>query len=543
MKTHFDFSDGSGTIPLSESEQDNLSSLTETAIEYIDALDEDTAGLSVFLVGGAVRDAFLGEPASDLDFVVVGETGSSLEERGFSHIDASSFPVFHDSNRNEFSLPRTESKAEDEYGYKSIEPVTVDVSLREDLQRRDLTMNAMAIEVGHPTDIDFNSREVNWITTDHGDRRLIDPFNGRADIYTGTIHHVSEAFADDPLRIPRAARYAAYRKMPRTGDYPEIASETKDMMRRMAAELNLTSRERIGEEVSKAMRKCGDPARFWRLLAEVGALAVIAPALDRARIVPAGPEKYHREGSTFEHTMMVLSEMDKLCAIKNISGTDRLRRLFMALTHDLGKVRIANKKGGLHGSDPPRRFGGHATAGAAVVDHFGNKLGLETHLVNASIGGATEHMEIHDLPEKSEHDIIEYVDRYSHPEGAEKPHGARIDELVDLAEADHRGRYQDESSIEEGAESITSSDFPVGSVKPVFESELPAIVDAAKRALPAADGFKIMRDELSQYENTEDIDDDDLGPALAEHPKCRSPGEWIGEEITAQRVAEFRRLI
>lgn len=206
--------------------------------------------MKTFLVGGAVRDQAMGLEPKDFDFVVVGATPEQMIRQGFSQVGAD-FPVFLDKNGDEFALARTERKvAEGHKGFETHHDPSV--TLEDDLMRRDFTMNAMAIDEG-------------TMGTGH----IIDPFNGRQDIADGIIRHVSDAFRDDPLRVLRAARFAA------RFDF-EIAPETMDIMEEMvkSGELNHLTKERIWKEVSRAMSEPFAP-NFFFVMGDVGALSVL----------------------------------------------------------------------------------------------------------------------------------------------------------------------------------------------------------------------------------------------------------------------------
>lgn len=344
-----------------DTQRASLTELSFRVRDHFDSIEQDVPDSS-FLVGGAVRDALLGLESNDLDFVVVGETAESMVDRGFEDIEASSFPVFHDSDHQEWALARTEEKTGD--GYRGFEVSTDSVSLSEDLKRRDLRMNAMALfpftpNVLHDDDMIYSDR-LNPVWAVH------DPHDGVEDLENGVLRHTSDAFAEDPLRALRCARYAARFAVPtdeavlsgsttwnhsthkfvfddgsRSGF--RVADETMDMMRQVAPELNRMSRDRIGDEFKKAMEQSRRPSRFFEVLRDSGALAVLWPELDRGAVIKAGPERHHEEGSTLDHTLMCIDRMDRLCRERNIDGRDRVRRLFAILGHDIGKVIVHDR--------------------------------------------------------------------------------------------------------------------------------------------------------------------------------------------------------
>ena len=265
--------------------------------------DRRTAGLRVYQVGGSVRDALLGEPAGDRDFVVVGSTPEELTKRGFRPVGRD-FPVFlHPDSGEEYALARTERKAG--RGYRGFTfHAGSDVTLEADLARRDLTINAMAVAQ---------------------DGTLIDPFDGRADLQRERLCHVSEAFREDPVRILRLARFAARFESFR------IAERTAQLCRDMVSdgEVDYLVAERVWQEMSRALMQ-RRPSRFFSVLREVGALQVILPEIDALFGIPQAPQ-HHPEIDTGRHTLMVL---DQAAALGG-----GLEERFAALVHDLGKAR------------------------------------------------------------------------------------------------------------------------------------------------------------------------------------------------------------
>lgn len=532
-------------MDLTNTQRNALQAVAEEAQQYVGNLPHETDDLDVYVVGGAVRDALLGEPANDLDFVVINETVDTMLGRGFRDINASSFGVLHDANREEWALARTETKNGD--GYKGIDVDTQGVSLREDLTRRDLCMNAMAVRLTDGTPTAFNEDEATPIETDHATAAFIDPFDGRKDLASGRIQHVSDAFSEDPIRVLRAARYAA--RFERPPDVPDalrdevpdtvsftIDGGTKQLMRRVAPELNRMSRDRIGEEIVKAMKQAKNPTRFWDVLRDTGALAVLVPKLDRASIVPAGPEKFHREGDTYTHTMMVLQQMHSICEDQNITGMDRVRRYMMVIAHDLGKVTLADKQGGLWSDDPPRKFGGHADAGVDDSERLADRVGLEGHVTEAMMDGAEHHMNIHDLPTWEPLELVEFVDNHDPAENAKKPYMATVEELIDLAQADHEGRFQNEE-VFDGGDAFTMDEYaPDGAARPAFDREtFRDRVATARQAIKEINGYEILRTGLCSEHAATDPDESTLASQLGTCEDCRSPGPWVGERIAARR--------
>jgi len=570
-------------------QEGSLLDLAERVREHFDSVEQDVPDQS-FLVGGAVRDALLGIDAQDFDFVVVGETPETMEARGFQPIEASSFPVFHDSEHEEWALARTEEKQG--HGYKGFEVFTDGVSLEDDLERRDLTMNAMAFDVNRSWNPDRES-PLKWHSINGDDALLVDPHGGVGDIEQGVLRHVSEAFAEDPLRVLRVARYAARFAVP-TDEAPferveqedgtvvedphrfastegnvmhaafHVADETEDMMRRVAPELNRMSRDRIGMEIRKAMEQSRRPSRFFEVLKDTGALAVLWPELDRGDIIPAGPEEHHAEGSVFDHSMMVLDRMDRLCVEHGITGHDRVRRLLMAVSHDLGKTVVADKKGGIHSDDPPTGFPGHSDVGAAIMEDTARRLGLGSELKNVMADGASEHMRFHDVPNMPVNELLDFITD-TFPSGVEndgmrelptndegEPHsffGATAWELLDLAHADHEGRLK-----------ITMRDPVKGTdlvrtmtERPTFERDLfVRSIEAVFHAENNVDGYEALESGLCDEHAESEIDrihgiledeEQSVQAVMSQCPQCRTPDDWVGQRLEKMKLDEMEEVL
>ena len=257
--------------------------------------------MQTYMVGGAVRDELLGFAVKDKDYVVVGSTPEAMLAAGFKPV-GKDFPVFlHPQTHDEYALARTERKTAK--GYKGfVVHAAPDVTLEQDLARRDLTINAIA-------------------KSDDGE--LIDPFNGRADIQAKILRHVSDAFSEDPVRILRIARFAA-----RLADF-QVAPETMALMRQMvqAGEVDALVAERVWQELAKGLME-DKPSRMFEVLRDCGALQKILPELDKLWGVPQ-PAQHHPEVDTGVHVMMVID----YAARQNFSLPIR----FAALMHDLGK--------------------------------------------------------------------------------------------------------------------------------------------------------------------------------------------------------------
>lgn len=257
--------------------------------------------MDIYTVGGAVRDELLGLPVKDHDYVVVGATPEALIAEGFRPV-GKDFPVFlHPDTHEEYALARTERKTAS--GYKGFQVyAAADVTLEDDLARRDLTMNAIALSA---------------------DGVLIDPYGGQADIEAKVLRHVSPAFVEDPVRILRVARFAA------RFDGFVVAAETNALMRKMVdtGEVDSLVPERVWQEISRGLME-SKPSRMFQVLRDCGALKKILPEVDKLFGVPQ-PSQHHPEVDTGVHVMMVID----YAASKNFELAVR----FAALTHDLGK--------------------------------------------------------------------------------------------------------------------------------------------------------------------------------------------------------------
>lgn len=346
--------------------------------------------MEIYTVGGAVRDELLGLPVQDRDYVVVGATPEEMTAKGFRPV-GKDFPVFlHPKTHEEYALARTERKSG--RGYKGFQVyASPDVTLEEDLARRDLTINAMAKDEAG---------------------RLIDPFGGAADLQAGVLRHVSHAFMEDPVRILRVARFAA-----RFGF--SIADETLALMGAMVAngEVDALVPERVWQELGRGlMEKC--PSPMFHALRTCGALAKILPEVSRLFGVPQ-PSEHHPEVDTGVHTLMVVD----LAAERGLSLPVR----FAALTHDLGK-----------GTSPPEllpRHHGHEVRGAELLKPLCERLRVPADCRDLALLAARFHGDIHrtlELRPATVLKILHDTDALRRPE--------RFDELLAVCECDYQGR-------------------------------------------------------------------------------------------------------
>jgi tRNA nucleotidyltransferase (CCA-adding enzyme) len=347
--------------------------------------------MRTFRVGGAVRDALLGQPVNDTDWVVVGATPEQMIAAGYLPV-GKDFPVFlHPDTREEYALARTERKTG--RGYRGFAfHAAPGVTLEQDLARRDLTINAIA---------------------QAEDGALIDPFGGQQDLRRKVLRHVTEAFREDPVRILRVARFAA-----RFHDFA-VAPETLAMMRAMVedGEADHLVAERVWQELARGLMEA-TPSRMFELLRECGALARILPEVGRLWGVPQRAD-YHPEVDTGVHNMMVLDMSARLAAPLPVR--------FACLTHDLGKATTP-------GEILPRHIG-HEQRSAQLLKDLGQRLRVPNECRELADVVAREHGNIHRSTEYSAAAIVRLLERC---DAFRKPE--RFDQVLLACECDARGR-------------------------------------------------------------------------------------------------------
>jgi tRNA nucleotidyltransferase (CCA-adding enzyme) len=318
--------------------------------------------MQIYMVGGAVRDRLLGLPVQDHDWVVVGATPQEMVRRGFVPVGRD-FPVFlHPETHEEYALARTERQQG--RGYRGfVVYASPDVTLQEDLARRDLTINSIAASA-------------DWTGADgqkHLKNRVIDPFGGQRDLQARVLRHVTDAFREDPVRILRVARFAA-----RFHDF-SVAPETLALMRDMvqAGEAAHLVPERVWQELARGLMEA-HPARMFAVLRDCGALAVILPEVDCLWSVPERPE-YHPEGNTGAHLMLVLQMAARLNAPLPVR--------YACLTHDLGK--------GATPADVLPRHIGHEARSAHLLQGLSRRLRVPSDCHQLAEVVAREHGNLH----------------------------------------------------------------------------------------------------------------------------------------------------
>lgn len=354
-----------------------------------------TKNLNVYLVGGAVRDRLLGKQIKDRDWVVVGAIPDEMLRRGFKAV-GKDFPVFlHPETHEEYALARTERKLRP--GYTGFQfDTSPEVSLQQDLARRDLTINAIA-------------------QTETGE--LIDPFGGAADLRHGVLRHVSAAFMEDPVRVLRVARFVARYEF-------RIAAETLALMKQMVSggEVDALVAERIWSETQRALEE-KKPALYCETLRQCGALAKLFPEIDVLFGVPQPPE-FHPEGDTGIHTLMVLEQAARL--------TDNSQVRFAALVHDLGKGLTPK-------SEWPRHID-HEKRGLEAVKGLCHRLRVPNTYRDLALIVCRYHLDLHRIRELKPATVVKMLQAL---DAFRKPGRAELFLLA--CEADYRGRtgYED----------------------------------------------------------------------------------------------------
>ncbi|GAB3469286.1 multifunctional CCA addition/repair protein [Massilia terrae] len=362
--------------------------------------------MKTYVVGGAVRDELLGLPVSDRDHVVVGATPEQMIAAGFRPV-GKDFPVFlHPKTQEEYALARTERKTAPGY-HGFVFHTEPSVTLEDDLVRRDLTINAMARAE---------------------DGSVIDPCHGQRDLQARLFRHVSPAFAEDPVRILRVARFAAR--------FPEfrVADETRALMRHMVdqGEADALVPERVWQEIARGLME-QKPSRMFEVLRDCGALERIMPELDALWGVPQ-PPRHHPEVDTGVHTLLVID----YAAERGFELPVR----FAALVHDLGKGATPDAAWPSHH--------GHEGMGAELVAALSKRLRVPNDCRDLALMAAREHGDVHRALELRANTMVSLFERC---DGFRKPD--RFKQLLLAAECDYRGRGGD-------GHEMRSRDYPQG---------------------------------------------------------------------------------
>ena len=393
------------------------------------------------VVGGAVRDGLLGEPVNDRDWVVTGASPQDMLDAGYLPV-GKDFPVFlHPQTHEEYALARTERKTGP--GYRGFEVYAApDVTLEDDLRRRDLTINAIAQQE---------------------DGTLIDPYHGQRDLQARVLRHVSEAFAEDPVRILRLARFAA-----RWPDFT-VAPETTALMQQMVAagEVDALVAERVWQELSRGLMERA-PARMFEVLRSVGALARLLPEVDALFGVPQPPQ-HHPEIDTGVHTLMVLDR----CA----ATAQPLPVRYACLVHDLGK--------GTTPADVLPRHIGHEQRGEDLIRQVNDRLRVPVECGELALLTAREHTNVHASEKLSAAAImrlLERCDAFRRPE--------RFLQMLAACECDATGRlgfedrpYPQRARLAAALKTAQDVDARTASAQAIERGlKGPAIADAIRQA-------------------------------------------------------------
>jgi tRNA nucleotidyltransferase (CCA-adding enzyme) len=379
--------------------------------------------MQIYLVGGAVRDSLINYPSSENDWVVVGATPEQMTDLGYKPV-GQDFPVFiHPKTGEEYALARTERKSG--HGYKGFEFYTsTEVSLEEDLIRRDLTINAMAQD-------------------DEG--RIIDPFDGQKDLAHKLLRHVSEAFTEDPLRVLRVARFAArYAHLGFT-----VAPETMELMKSIVAkgEMEFLVAERVWKETSRALTE-QSPQVFFEVLKACNALEVLLPEVDALFGVPQRAD-YHPEIDTGIHTLMALKAATKL--------TDCEAIRFAVLVHDVGKA--------ITPEDVLPSHSGHEKRGLPLVKAICDRLTVPNKHRQLAMSVTEFHLHCHRALELKPATLLKLFQSIGAIRSPEK-----LIDFLTCCEADIKGR----AGFEDAA--YPSKDYLLAALEAVSQADISDLV-------------------------------------------------------------------
>lgn len=395
--------------------------------------------MKIYAVGGAVRDRLLGLPVKDQDYVVVGATPEQMVQLGYRPV-GKDFPVFlHPVTNEQYALARTERKKG--RGYRGFEiHASPQITLEQDLARRDLTINAIA---------------------QAEDGTIIDPFGGAADLKAGILRHVGPAFAEDPVRVLRVARFAARFRF-------KIAAETLALMRQMVAngEVDHLVAERVWQELSRGLME-GAPSRMFDALRACGAAGRIFAEVDRLFGIPQPPE-HHPEVDTGVHIMLVIDYAARRAAPLPVR--------FAALTHDLGK-------GATPGEQLPRHPG-HESRSVALVESLCDRLRVPNDCRELALLTARYHGEVHRAAELRPATVLALL---SAADALRRPE--RFEELLFACECDFRGRpgyesrpYPQAEILREAALAARAVDAGAIARQETDPGKLPQKIEAARLA-------------------------------------------------------------
>lgn len=369
--------------------------------------------MKTFLVGGAVRDLLLGLEPKDLDYVVTGATPEDMINKGFTQVGAD-FPVFlHPETKDEYALARTERKSGHGYNGFTCE-FGSDVTLEEDLGRRDLTINSMAMDQSEGN-------------------QIIDPYGGILDLKHKRLKHTTEAFKDDPLRVLRICRFAAR--------YPEftIHHSTLELMKDMVSsgEIDHLTKERVWLELDKTFTE-SKPSRFFECLNQVGGLEVLFPEIHAFIGIPQRSD-FHAEGDVFVHTMMVIDEAAKLSKEHSLNKKDTIEVVASALWHDVGKAKTpldllyyedGSMKGHHHGHDDEDIV-------KPILADVKERLKMPNNVFKLVSDVALTHQKVHGLSKMSAKGVVRMFNEFNFKQ---KGGNDYVNKLLISCHADSLGR-------------------------------------------------------------------------------------------------------
>lgn len=410
-------------------------------------MSNEIKNAKVFLCGGAVRDLIMGLDPKDRDYVVVGATPEQILELGFSQVGAD-FPVFLcPDTGDEYAMARRESKTGEGYlGFTS--EFGIDVTLEEDLGRRDLTINSMALDSSST-----------WKDV------LIDPYGGKDDINNKVLRHTSDAFLEDPVRVLRIARFRA-----RLGADWTVADETKDLIFQMGRRgvLNELQPDRIWKEMSRALME-DHPRLFFDTLLECDVLHILFPEIYSLKTA-LECLRWHPEGDAYEHTMLCLTQ----AALFGFELDSR----FATLVHDLGK--------GITPRDELPKHYGHDVNGVTVVRDFSNRLRVPAKMRDHAMKATRYHMCLHKLDSLNSKTYVKMFDKMN---VLNDSHSVGV--LYQVGMADERGRLGSENNSHDHLQLLLDVYDAYKSVKfadvfPNGETNANKIQDGLRRARIAA---------------------------------------------------------
>jgi tRNA nucleotidyltransferase (CCA-adding enzyme) len=315
----------------------------------------------VFLVGGCVRDTLMNKPINDKDYVVIDSSVEEMKSLGFTQV-GKDFPVFlHPETKDEYALARTERKSGK--GYNGFVTSINNITLEDDLARRDLTINSIAY---------------NDIT-----KEFIDPYEGLSDIYNKVLRHTTKAFKEDPVRVLRLARFSV-----KFNDF-KIAEETKQLVLDIKKEglLNELTPERISKELDKVFMM-NNSSIFFKTLLELNVLDILFPEIYRM-VGAKQKEEYHAEGDVFNHVMMVIDAVDDIDTFLDVDIRDKkVLMKYVALLHDIGKIETQNELGTHHGHDKEELV-------TSLLENVNKRLKMSKDTFSLVLKTAINHHRIH----------------------------------------------------------------------------------------------------------------------------------------------------